>query len=117
MARKTKQMADRAVSHWRLAAGLAAGVIAWTTAKYFGAPKASHLLLGWDVAAVVYLLTTWSLFLRADEAEVRERAANEDEGVPVLLLIILAAIVASLGAVVDAMIAAKHSGDATKVFI
>jgi uncharacterized membrane protein len=76
MARKTKQMADRAASHWRLAAGLAAGIIAWTTAKYFGAPKASHLLLGWDVAALVYLLTTWTLFLRADEAEVRERAAR-----------------------------------------
>jgi uncharacterized membrane protein len=117
MARKTKQMADRAASHWRLAAGLAAGIIAWTTAKYFGAPKASHLLLGWDVAALVYLLTTWTLFLRADEAEVRERAAAEDEGVPVLLLIVLAAIVASLGAVVDAMIAAKNSGDATKAFI
>jgi len=117
MPRKTKQMVDRAASHWRLAAGFAAGIIAWSAAKYFGAPRGSHLLLGWDSAALVYLLTSWSLFLKADEAEVRSRAAQEDEGVPILLLIVLAAIVASLAAVVDAMIVAKTAADATKAFI
>jgi len=117
MTRRTKQMVDRAASHWRLAAGLATGIIVWCAAKYFGAPRGAHLLLGWDSAAIVYLLTTWALFLKADEAEVRSRAAQEDEGVPILMLIILAAIVASLGAVVDAMIAVKHAGDAAKFFI
>jgi uncharacterized membrane protein len=73
--------------------------------------------LGWDAAAAVYLLTNWALFLRADEAEVRSRAAQEDEGVPVLLLIILAAIAASLWAVVDAMISAKSVGDTTRAFV
>lgn len=117
MSRKTKPMAVRAASHWRLAAGLAVGIIAWTAAKYLGAPRGAHLLLGWDSAATVYLLTTWSLFLKADEAEVRSRAALEDEGVPILLLIVLAAIVASLGAVVDAMIAARNAADAARAFI
>jgi len=117
MTRKTKHMVDRAASHWRLAAGLMAGIFAWAAAKCLGAPRGSHLLLGWDCAASVYLLTTWQLFLKADEAEVRSRAAQEDEGAPVLLLIVLAAILASLVAVVDAMIAVKHAGDATKVFI
>ncbi|MET3665988.1 DUF1345 domain-containing protein [Caulobacter sp. 1776] len=117
MPRKTKQMVDRAAFHWRLAAGLATGIAAWTAAKYFGAPRGAHLLLGWDCGAIVYLLTTWSLFLKADEAEVRSRAAREDEGVPVLLLIVLAAIVASLGAVVDAMIAARSAPGAARTFI
>lgn len=117
MARKTKNMVDRAASHWRLAVAQSVGIVVWLAAKYLGAPRASHLLLGWDAAAAVYLLTTWILFLRADEAEVRSRAAEEDEGVPVLLLIILAAIAASLWAVVDSMIAAKSSGDATKAFV
>lgn len=117
MARKSKQMVDRAASHWRLAAGFVAGIIAWSMAKYFGAPRGSHLLLSWDSAALVYLLTSWSLFLKADEAEVRSRAAQEDEGVPVLLLIVLAAIVASLAAVVDAMIVAKTAADASRAFI
>lgn len=117
MARKTKHMVDRAASHWRLAAGVAVGITVWIAAKYLGAPRASHLLLGWDAAAGVYLLTTWALFLRADEAEVRSRAADEDEGVPVLMLIILAAIAASLWAVVDAMTAAKHSASGVKAFV
>lgn len=117
MARKTKHMIDRATTHWRLAAGLTAGIIAWGIARYWGAPRGSHLLLGWDAAAIVYLATTWALFLKADEAEVRSRAAQEDEGVPVLLLIVLAAIVASLGAVVDAMIVAKDAATPSKAFI
>lgn len=117
MARKTKQMAARAASHWRLAAGLAAGIFAWIAAKYFGAPRGAHLLLGWDCAAGVYLLTMWRLFLKADEAEVRSRAAQEDEGVPVLMLIVLAAIVASLAAVVDAMIFAKNATGGDRAFV
>lgn len=117
MTRKTKHMVDRAASHWRLAAGLAAGIIVWSTAKYLGAPRASHLLLGWDAAASVYLLASWTLFLRAKEAEVRSRAAREDEGVPVLLLIVLAAIGASLWAVVDALIAAKSAPGGTRALV
>jgi len=117
MTRKSKTMVDRAASHWRLAAAQGAGIVVWLAAKYLGAPQASHLLLGWDAAALVYLLTTWALFLKADEAEVRSRAAQEDEGVPVLLLIVLAAIAASLWAVVDAMVAAKSAGSGTKAFV
>ncbi len=117
MARKTKHMVGRVASHWRLAAAQGVGVAVWLTAKYLGAPQAAHLLLGWDAAALVYLLTTWTLFLKADEAEVRSRAAQEDEGVPVLLLIVLAAIAASLWAVVDAMIAAKHAGSHAQAFV
>lgn len=113
MARKSKHMVGRATSHWRLAAALGAGIVVWMMAKYLHAPHAARLLLAWDAAASVYVLTTWTLFLRADEAKVRSRAAQEDEGVPVLLLIVLAAIAASLWAVVDAMIAAKSvAGDA-----
>ncbi len=117
MARKSKQMIDKAAAHWRLPVAMVVGVIVWTIAKYCGAPRPTHLLLGWDIGAGVYLLTTWALFLRADEAEVRSRAAAEDEGVPILLLIVLAAIVASLGAVVDAMIAAKSAAAGLKFLI
>jgi len=98
-------------------AGLAAGITAWWIAGRLGAPRGAHLLLGWDSGAIVYLLTTWGLFLKADEAEVRSRAADEDEGAPVLLLIVLAAILASLGAVVDAMIAARDAASGAQAFI
>lgn len=117
MTRKTKKIAHRAATHWRLVAGLGAGILGWASSNYFEAPRGSHLLLAWDAAATVYLLTTWSLILRADEAEVRSRAAQEDEGVPVLLLIVLAALVASLGAVIDAMIVAKTAANPVRAFI
>ena len=117
MPRNAKQMLDSAAAHWRLPVAFLAGIIAWSAAKFFGAPRGAHLLLGWDCAALAYLLTTWALFLRADEAEVRSRAAQEDEGVPVLMLIVLAAILASLVAVVDAMIAAKTTAPGARALI
>lgn len=103
--------------HWRLGAGCAVGLIVWAAALWLQAPRGSHLLLGWDGAAFTYLILTWRIFLRADEAEIRDRAAQDDEGQPVLLLIVLAAIVASLGAVVDAMVAARTAQGLAKGLI
>jgi len=117
MSRNAKQMLSRATSHWRLAAGLAAGVIVWPVAKYFGVPQGADLLLTWDGAAIVYLLTMWILFIRSTEVELRSRAARNDEGPPVLMLIVLAAILASLGAVVWAMIVAKDAPSPARLLI
>ncbi len=117
MPRNTKQMLPRALSHWRLAVALAIGIVVWITANYFGAPRGARLLLAWDSAALVYLLTMWTLFIRSDEAELKSRAALYDEGVPVLMLIVLAAIAASLGAVVDAMIVVKDAPSGARALI
>ncbi|MDR6625087.1 DUF1345 domain-containing protein [Caulobacter segnis] len=117
MPRNTKQMLPRALSHWRLAVALAIGIVVWITANYFGAPRGARLLLAWDSAALVYLLTMWTLFIRSDEAKLRSRAALYDEGVPVLMLIVLTAIAASLGAVVDAMIVVKDAPSGAKATI
>lgn len=117
MASTKKQIGRRVLEHWRLAVSFLAGLVAWGVAKYFEVPKGAHVLLGWDAGAIIYLATTWWLFLTASEAKVRSRAAQEDEGAPVLLLIVLAAILASLGAVVDAMITAKDSSGDVKVLV
>jgi len=106
-----------AAPHWRLGAGCVVGLITWAAAFWLQAPRGSHLLLGWDGAAITYLILTWRMFLRADEAEIRDRAAQDDEGRSVLLLIVLAAIVASLGAVVDAMVAARTAEGLAKTLI
>ncbi len=45
MTRKTKQIAHCAFAYWRPAMGLAAGILLWIAAKYFGAPQGTHLLL------------------------------------------------------------------------
>ena len=106
MPRNIKQMPRRALSHWRLAAAFAVGIVVWIATNYFAAPRGARLLLAWDSAALAYLALMWTLFIRSREAEMRSRAGRYDEGVPVLMLIVLAAIAVSLGAVVDAMIVA-----------
>lgn len=92
-----------------MAAG-AGGVLGWLAARHLNAPVSSHILIGWDAGALVYVVTTWRLFLTADEAEVRRRAAAEDEKPPGILLLVLAAILSSLVAVVVAMLNARSAG-------
>lgn len=117
MPRSSKQTLSRAVSHWRLAVAFATGIIVWGAATCFEAPREVSLLLAWDSGAIVYLLTMWTLFIRSNEAELKSRAALYDEGVPVLMLIVLAAIAASLGAVVDAMIVVKDAPNGARAAI
>lgn len=119
MSKTRKPAAVRHITppHWRLGVGCGVGLVTWAAALYLQAPRGSHLLLGWDGAAITYLILTWRMFLRAEETEIRDRSAQDDEGQSVLLLIVLAAIVASLGAVVDAMVAAQTSQGLAKVFV
>jgi uncharacterized membrane protein len=108
---RVKKRESSAISrHWRLMAAGAGGVLGWLAARHLNAPVSSHILIGWDVGALVYVVTTWRLFLTADEAEVRRRAAAEDEKPPGILLLVLAAILSSLVAVVVAMLNARSAG-------
>jgi uncharacterized membrane protein len=93
--------------HWRIGAGVVAGVAGWLGAARVGWPGAAPALMGWVVGAAVFLGLSWRLFLIADEERVRSRAAQEDEKTPVLLLVILAAVLASLVGIVMAMIEAR----------
>lgn len=115
--RETKAGATPLAAHWRLLAGGLAGLAGWAGAVWLGAPRGSQLLVGWDIGAAIYLALMWRLFLTADKAQVRQRAAREDEGPSMLLLVVLAAILASLGGVIDAMLAAKDAAGEGRAFI
>lgn len=107
---KPKKPESVAISrHWRIWAAGAAGLFGWLVARHLNAPTSSHILIGWDVCALLYVATTWHLFLTADEAEVRRRAAAEDEKPSAILAIILVAILMSLAAVIAAMLNAKKA--------
>jgi uncharacterized membrane protein len=108
--RKISAQNGPAARRWRLAAAAAVGVLGWLVARHLNAPVSTHILVGWDACALTYILLTWRLFLTADEAEVRRRAAQEDEGPSLILVIVLAAIGFSLAAVVAAMINARAAG-------
>ena len=93
--------------HWRIWASLLLGIGGWLVARHLNAPVSTHILIGWDVCALTFAVTTWRLFLTADEAEVRRRAAQEDEGPSLILATVVAAILFSLVAVVSAMLNAR----------
>jgi uncharacterized membrane protein len=80
-----------------LAAMLGAAVIALLPATW---QVATRMLVGWDTGVVVYLVAAILLMLRADIGRIRRRAALQDEGRFAILVLVVAAALASLGAIV-----------------
>ncbi|HEV8586637.1 MAG TPA: DUF1345 domain-containing protein [Methylomirabilota bacterium] len=60
---------------------------------------ATRVLLGWNVAVVLYLALAAHLMATADVREIRRRAAREDEGQLTILVLTVAAALASLAAI------------------
>lgn len=84
----------------RLTGALAAGGgvgLACAVLTPLGPP--SCLIAGWDVFCLLYLGLTFTAIARQGPAEIRARAAQQDQGQAVILLLVLAACGASLAAV------------------
>ena len=62
--------------------------------------RSTQLLVSWDSAMVLYLGAVLHLMAQADVAKIRERAAIEDEGQTGILVLTVAAALASLGAII-----------------
>src|SRR6476659_10709271 len=60
---------------------------------------ATKLLIGWDTGVGLYLVLSAILVARSDVHRLKRRAANQDEGSLALLFLIVAAAIASLGAI------------------
>jgi uncharacterized membrane protein len=81
---------------------IAAGVGVVVTALLALAPgwrPATRLLLGWDVAVVLYLALVAHMMARSNVKRIRGRAALEDEGQLTILVLTVVAALASLGAI------------------
>jgi uncharacterized membrane protein len=76
----------------------------------------TRLLVAWNVGLALYLVTTHTMMLRADEARIRRRAAEQDEGALVILVLTIVATVASLVAIVVELGSAKPSPHAGELF-
>jgi uncharacterized membrane protein len=97
------------VRRWRVLAAAALGLAGFLAARSAGARLGLSGLVGWNIAAAAYLVTTLHIILRATEAQVRARAAIEDETPWVTTTIVLSAIAAGLAATVAAMHESKSS--------
>jgi uncharacterized membrane protein len=60
----------------------------------------TRLLIGWDVGMGLFLIAAFAMVLRSDGVRLRRRAALQDEGQFVILLLVATAALASLGAIV-----------------
>jgi uncharacterized membrane protein len=62
-------------------------------------PGNSRLLVAWDIGVACYLALAWAMALRSSTVKMQERAAQEDESAVAVLVLTLAASVASLAAI------------------
>lgn len=70
---------------------------------------ATRLLVGWDVGVTLYLIAAYQLMAAGDEKRMRRWAALEDEGRFGILMLTVAAALASLGAII-ALLGSGHAG-------
>jgi len=96
------------MAHWRLVVGVLAGLAAWAGAYFLTVPVGARVLIGWNTGAALYVALMWRLFVTAPEAQVRSRAARQDEARGVILLLVLVAIAASLAAILAALMTVKN---------
>ncbi len=91
------------------AVGLAAIVVLFIVCDEWRA--ATKLLIGWDVAVALYLALGVEMVLRSSMAHIRSRASTQDEGAIALLLLPVAAAIASLVAIFAELAAARDSAN------
>lgn len=61
---------------------------------------ATRALIGWNLAAVLYLVLALHMMFSSTHARMRERALMEDEGSSVILVLVICAALACVGAIV-----------------
>lgn len=78
---------------------------------------APALLMGWDVAAVLYLFMVWAAVYRMNELITARMAREEDPSNPVGELVVVAASIAALVAVAFALVRAGQLAGSTKALL
>lgn len=91
----------------RMVAGAIAGVLVALLLLPSPLRPTVRALIGWDVAAWIYLALIWFHMVRSDHGSVRELALREDENAGTVLAIVCVATVASIAAIVLELATAK----------
>jgi uncharacterized membrane protein len=100
----------------RVSYALLAGTITASVA-WLAMPVVGSILLGWDLAVVIYLAWTWSTVWRLDPGDTAQLAKREDPSTPVAELAILGAGIAALAAVGFALVRASHATGGLKAYL
>lgn len=95
------------VTRPKLVAAAASGVAAAAAMALLGYRPQVGVVVGWDAFCAVFLGLA-ALLLGQEPSQIRARAADEDEGQAVILLLVVAACAASLAAVARELSLAKE---------
>lgn len=89
--------------HWRPPLAGLVGAAAGFLGGVMGLRPGAAALVGWDVAALVFLATTGWVLLTDSEHDLRRRACHQDEPPLVLTALVIAAMTFGFAAIVIAM--------------
>jgi uncharacterized membrane protein len=92
--------------------GTASAAAAWQYTM-----PAPALLMGWDLAALIYLAMVWAPVYRMNAEVTARMAGREDPSSPVAELVIVAASIAALVAVGFALVRAGQTAGSTKALL
>jgi uncharacterized membrane protein len=88
------------MAHKRLLISAAIGIAAILVLRTTGLHLVTSMLLGWDIAVAIYLVAAAVVMARCSTvAAIKRNAAIQDEGAFAILLLTVAAAIASLGAI------------------
>jgi uncharacterized membrane protein len=90
---------------------------AFAAVTWFYVNPAAALLMGWDLAAVIYLVMVWVAVYHLDAEATARMAGREDPSNPVAELVIVAASIAALVAVGFALVRAGQTAGSAKALL
>jgi uncharacterized membrane protein len=96
--------------HIRLFFAIAVGIAVYVATAGQGY-AVTRFLLAWDTGAILYLVMAAWAFATFDLKRLRDRCAEEDEGAAIMLVCVIGASIASLGAIVAFLGGAKAAGN------
>ena len=97
---------------WALLGGAIAGAVASLLT-----PISASILLGWDVAVLIYLAWTWGAVQGLDPEVTAQLAKREDPSTPVADLVVIGAGTAMLAAVGFALVKAGEATGGMKAYL
>ncbi len=100
----------------RVTCSMLAGVAAGAVLSLFMLTSAA-VLVGWDVAVVIFLVWSWTAVWRLDPVQAAQCAKLEDPSNAVAELVVLGAGTATLAAVGFALVKAGQATDGRKAFL
>jgi uncharacterized membrane protein len=106
------------VAHKRLAISAALGTAAVFLLGVTDLTLITRILLGWDIGVLIYLVAAAIVIARCTTvASIKQNAAVQDEGAFALLLLTVAAAIASLGAIFAELAALERSNPSYGLYI